>query len=755
MNKLLYLFPFIFVLNACSGSNGGGVTNESPAPSNSSSSSSSASSSSSSYLPVLNVALSTIAITDNSGNVLNSVAPLNQTFNLVLTAKDQNGNVLTGISSSLLMGVQNLTGYIDLVPTESSPGVYSVPLNINTQGFFTGYVKYNGLIQYYLNDYFNTSYCSLPADPAQSPFHSLVNYNAQNYYLICSVNELLAASIQSTSLSKNLLLGANLDLSSFYNYSDASNTVPSKTNIPLNQFSFGSLTNPFVGNFNGGGFTISNFVNIQNSDNVGLFDAIGDGASISNLSITNSTLIGVNNVGPIGLIQNLSTTKNVNVSQIYSIYNTVLGTSSVGNVVGAVNSPNGQTVISQNSSTLILNLSQLSSSISKFGALVGSNLGGTLINNVVTFTLNFTDKSNQISQFGALAGVDTAQGSSYIANNVVNSNLTFNRGDQIGCLIGYANGSNVQSSSQGLCALTETGSALGDITYSGGLIGKANNSSISNINANITAIDINNTFGGLIGTSNTSSYQNIYIEGSMKVLSSNIGGLVGQSENSSYKNVRSYASILTVGSPNSIGGIIGSSSNDSINIAENQGVINGSSGAEIIGGIIGYATNTVSVQNSFNSAQLKGLSTIGGLIGESNASNSTISITNSYSSGALLGNSLVGGLVGNLSGVSLTLTNNFVLSSISNLLNTALPVSYGSIVANNANSSASISNNYFLSSSTGTILACGGNHCSGTDTATSAGLSTDISYYYNLSNAPLNLWSSSIWITNLGLPSLQ
>lgn len=224
----------------------------------------------------------------------------------------------------------------------------------------------------------------------------------------------------------------------------------------------------------------------------------------------------------------------------------------------------------------------------------------------------------------------------------------------VGGLIGLADSCNITN-----CFVTGNASIISG-QYTGGLIGKALNSTISKcytaiapavgIYGIVTASD----GGGLIGWTFKSEISDSY--SSTSVLGSvSLGGLIGMMNTTSVKtsyatgNVTEVPSNVVVGltPPNSLGGLIGTvtSVSPASSIVQNS-----------------YATGAVSGANGSNISQHQS-TRIGGLIGQINSTSGPVSVTFCYATGAVsrihtsatLPN-LTGGLVG-------TTPNNVFISS--------------------------------------------------------------------------------------------
>lgn len=90
----------------------------------------------------------------------------------------------------------------------------------------------------------------------------------------------------------------------------------------------------FSGNFNGAGYTIDNlFIDRSSTDEVGLFSAVGSGALIRNLTLTNGDVTGQYYVG--GLLGRVYSSGSLKINNC-SVSGTIEGTDDVGILIGFV-----------------------------------------------------------------------------------------------------------------------------------------------------------------------------------------------------------------------------------------------------------------------------------------------------------------------------------------------------------------------------------------------------------------------------------
>lgn len=729
MKKLLILLSFSLYIAGCTDS-GGGVTNDPPAPPP--------------VVvpptPVFNEVLSDLKIQDAS-NAITTNGQVNQNLSLVLTARDQFGNLMSGLNIKL--GLKFTPGLLDIVATESSPGKYTIPVNLSYQGDFTAYVKLNNT-ELNIFSPLNISYCNGPSDGIH-PFHTQITALSKQFYIICTPSQLAIVGSTNTYLADNFALGKSLDLTNYY--SDANSD-----SVPDNQFKIGSSANPYTGHFFGGGFEIKKFqFKSTTIDDVGLFGAIANGAIIDLLILNEASVSGRNNVGV--LVGKISASTNpVEIKSSFIGNNSSVSGSGnkIGGLVGFAHNSGAAITLTQNNVSITQNLNGATAAQSQIGGLIGHNMGAEINGNSVYSSFTYTDKLFSMSKVGGFIGEDSSVGGSKISQSSITTSQNYSSGTQIGCLIGYANSSIIQDMGFGSsCFINQENSAPGDITVSGGMFGEMLNSTVNNINAFINASDISGSFGGMAGLIQSSTVTNSSISGTLSGSGSNFGGIAGSAISSSFTKVSSYTNIVLSGGFNSVGGIIGNSQNNLLSKVANYGSIN-SVDSSIVGGLIGYAVGTLSIDNSLNNGYIFGDSLVGGLIGQSSDS-TTKTLINVYNSGNVTANSFVGGIIGTIDGAGTSVSNSFNIGAIQTSTNST-PSQSGAFIGENVDAGATFANNFFLSEASIITNGCGtGSGCADvtgglTDTNTAADLNTDLQYYSDEVNTPLSSWNfTTIW----------
>ena len=385
----------------------------------------------------------------------------------------------------------------------------------------------------------------------------------------------------------------------------------------------GTSDDPFIGEFDGQGYAISNFKITTGRAYVGLF-GYNEGV-IKNLGVENFT---------------------VNVSDSGNVYAGGLVGYNSGDITNSYAAGNVRAT-STGSSTY--------SSHANAGGLVGSNSG---------------DITNSYAAGNVRA---TSTGSS-----------THSSAANAGGLVGSNSGSILNSYATGDVSATSTSSSYTAYAYAGGLVG-SNSGDITNsyatgdVSADADSYSTSTSFshaayayaGGLVGRNDGGSILNSYATGAVIATSSSAysgsdayaGGLVGDNDSGSILNSYATGNVSATYSRSSAyaGGLVGSNSGSILNsyaTGDVSATSTSSSYAAYAGGLVGenwgsitnsYATGNVSATGSSSAYA-------GGLVGY----NSTrASITNSYAAGevsatATSSSAYAGGLVGRTYGDSIT-----------------------------------------------------------------------------------------------------
>jgi hypothetical protein len=339
-----------------------------------------------------------------------------------------------------------------------------------------------------------------------------------------------------------------------------------------------------------------------------------------------------------------------------------------------------------------------------------------------TITGLFINRSidDYIGLFGYVDGV-----------NITNVGLTsadVKGDDYVGVLVGYNYNSTVDNS-------YTTGDVSGD-NYIGGLVGYHGSS--SDIDNSYSEGSVSGTWdiGGLIGQSELSStINNSYTTGDVSG-DNYIGGLVGHQRDGSRID-NSYATGNVYGILE-VGGLVGKNRNSTINSSYATGNVDGSGS---IGGLIGYNYEAIA-DNSYATGNVGGVEFIGGLVGQSFKSN----ISSSYAVGDATGDGYIGGLVGRVFHGNISYS--FSVGAVNGNSNE------GGFVGS-AIGTIDINNVYWYNNTGDDVSVCIGNIISHT---CNDGAKTDVTYFYNVGNAPLSSWGFPPWNStcdNEGFPSLE
>ena len=193
-------------------------------------------------------------------------------------------------------------------------------------------------------------------------------------------------------------------------------------------------------------------------------------------------------------------------------------------------------------------------------------------------------------------------------------------------------------------------SPIGNVTYpADGFAGTfdGNGHTISGLSINSTASN-----QGLFGLINGATIKNLQVEGNVTSSGSYVGGIVGKVQSGTIENCSFRGSVTSSkSSAGYAGGIAGGTQNPSaITGCANFGTISG-----YAGGIAGYGK--VSIENCYNTGEIKGTTRAGGIIGQFNGTAGTNTVENSYSIGSITLSSDSYAYSGGISGYTGTITN--------------------------------------------------------------------------------------------------
>jgi hypothetical protein len=344
----------------------------------------------------------------------------------------------------------------------------------------------------------------------------------------------------SNNLTENYQLINNIDCSDTSTWNGGAGFI-----------SIGNETNTFLGTFEGNGKTISNlYINNSTKNYTGLFGFVGNTSTISNVGVTNANITGGYRVGILaGRVLG-----NVNNSYSSGVIN---GFNGVGGLVGS----SSGLVSYSNSSANVVSTSALTEDYGS-GGLVGMTNGSILYSRA-------TGNVNAYRSSGGLVGLFTIG----IINNC-SSTGNVNGSRAIGGLAGVNIGIINNSHSTGVVTATISGS-----NAIGGLVGY-NNLTILNSYATGYVVGFF-TGGGLVGVNDYGQINTSFATGNVTG-TSYVGGLVGLSQNPLGKTYNSYA----------------------------LGKLNGTT---YVGGLVGLIYGNI--YNSYSVGNVTGTTSVGGLVG--------------------------------------------------------------------------------------------------------------------------------------------
>lgn len=400
---------------------------------------------------------------------------------------------------------------------------------------------------------------------------------------------------------------------------------------------------PFAGNYDGGGYTITNLNYYGNNDpvrdsNIGLFDGLLEGAVVKNLKVEASIQGVYNNAGVIaGYTQGNVTIENVTVTGKLD--------NCGGNSGGLVGVSDGNLTITNVKSEVDV-ASKPTIYVSALGGVVGNvNSGAVSISNL---KMGGDIKAN--NRVGGVIGYCNDKTKITISNVSVNDGNFSMKGEKyVGGIIGEFAGESFNIDSVKLShTVTSADSDLRSIlargdegAYAGGVIGYISQLSAESYVKNTLIecpIEGTKVVGGLIGYSHIASDSaTLHIENSSVasiVIGDNIaGGFVGCFDQAGQLNFSGKCNVMVmeegtvdVRGRDCVGGMIGVISTPNALSVDNQSSIHIStnvSGRELVGGLVGDMTNnTFEVERITTDTALvvRGTKYVGGLVGRAQKS---------------------------------------------------------------------------------------------------------------------------------------
>ena len=174
-----------------------------------------------------------------------------------------------------------------------------------------------------------------------------------------------------------------------------------------------------------------------------------------------------------------------------------------------------------------------------------------------------------------------------------------------------------------------------------GLFGYTNQATIKDlgvVDANVTGGDYT---GILVGKAENSQISNAYTSGTITGTKKQIGGFAGEIKDSTVTNVYSTADVIGKGY---VGGLVGISSGSIIEKAFATGEVNATTYQA--GGLIGAMKNGGTVKNSYATGDVYGSTNVGGFVGYVAKSSISYLFDTVYSTGRVNGSVRLGGFVG-------------------------------------------------------------------------------------------------------------
>ena len=430
----------------------------------------------------------------------------------------------------------------------------------------------------------------------------------------------------------------------------------------------------FMGSFvSTGNYEISSLtINRVNTNAVGLFSKLAQGATVRGVILVGSRMTGSYSVGSLvgfnngGVIEDCSATGSVS------------GEYEAGGLVGwnngninngyAMGSVSGGTqaggLVGKNGAGASVSRSHADSTVTgqnKVGGLVGSSDGGISGSSATGSVSGTRDAGSRIGGLVGRLDPGASISDSYAVNTVTGA-------DSVGGLVGQQDLGASISGSYAVNTVTGTDSV-------GGLVGHQDlGASISGSYA-VHTVTGARSVGGLVGLSagsisGSSATGSVLGTGSF---SRDTGGLVGHQDPGA--SITGSSAVSTVTGANPVGGLVGhqepgASISDSFAVSTvtgtNQvgglvgrsgGVISGSSATgsvfgtrrfgNRIGGLVGHQDANSSIRDSYAASTVTGANYVGGLVGSQDGNSS---IRDSYAVGTVTGADYVGGLVGSSTG---------------------------------------------------------------------------------------------------------
>lgn len=268
---------------------------------------------------------------------------------------------------------------------------------------------------------------------------------------------------------------------------------------------------------------------------------------------------------------------------------------------------------------------------------VRNNLSGKYIQ------INDIDMASTVGTFASIGTQANSFSGVYNGGNYTISNLTMaSSQDYKGLFATVTTGAHILN-------LNMTNVAMNFRNYAGVIVGEAKVSSYGAAGARLENIRVSGGIkgyafiGGIVGKTNTATLSNVHFDGTITVTSTTGGGIVAHANDATKITGSSFSGTINGSARN--GGIAGwltagasDGTGSRIENSYSSGTING---VDHMGGIAGM-TNKSFISTSYSTANIKGRQYVGGLVGDLYSG----AVEDSYTSGTLYGTLYVGGLTG-------------------------------------------------------------------------------------------------------------
>ncbi len=511
-------------------------------------------------------------------------------------------------------------------------------------------------------------------------------------------------------------LKTNVALNDTSNVSNWATSAPANSWTPIGYYNSDDDNTTFIGTFEGGGYTISGiYVNTPTQSYKGLFATLGEGSVVKNLTINNSYIRAMREVGGIAGFALGTTIQNCkNYATICAIGD---GNDSNDNVGGIIGELRGTESTIQN----CVNYGSITTTNDSLGGIVGRGVQGTISGCRNAGLVSSTTSAG----VGGIVGF--ARYELTISGCYTDSSSVVSASSNVAGIVGYMHGDSVKLEVINCYNLGKVSATAG---RAGGIAGYASeNSTITSCynSGEITSTGTSNSESGLAGIVGwnymgtiTKCYNTGKISGQVAV-----GGIAGY-------NCGTVTECYNTGSiygESIVGGVVaylqgGDAGDPIVKNCYNAGAVSSISSSSMqVGGVIGYINagenKTIVVSNVYNRGTITGYDYVGGVVGEfySDVATGNITLKDSYNVGSIVindgaANPFVGGLVGiTFNASTATMNMEYCVSqgtitcskNVGALVGYAYNVSTGTINMNKIYISSSFSYYYPYATSTGTI----------------------------------------------------